>query len=125
MIANAVNAMLGIGLVYLAVLQPSVLAATPWILLGVGVAVIGLALVASRSDFLNWPSNTILVIGVLLIGSPLLRAQLSSWVFTFWGVFWAGLIIALMALWAALYRPSHNDGGSIEWPTQCLGENNE
>jgi len=25
--------------------------------------------------------------------------------FTFWGVFWVGLIVAVVALWAALYRP--------------------
>ncbi len=107
MIANLLNCMLGIWLVYVAVLDPAWGGASNWRLALAAVVVLALALWARASDHAKWQSSTNLVLGALLLivaglhwrgdAPPLLM---------FWGVFWVGILVAVLALWAALYRPA-------------------
>jgi len=110
MIANLLNCILGLWLVYVAVLDPGWAAETGWKLPLAAIVVVALALWARASDFRKWQSSTNEVLGVLLLvvaglhwrgdAPPLLM---------FWGIFWAGILVAILALWAALYRPAPGD----------------
>lgn len=106
MLANLVNTLIGIIMVYAAVLAPQFIHGDKVIASLVGLAIIGLALWSRMSDAARWFSATIMAVGgvVLLLALAQLLTTLPSLVM-FWGVFWCGTIVAVVALWAALYRP--------------------
>jgi hypothetical protein len=105
MIPNLANAVLGLWLVYLAVLDPS-WGTNRWVLGLAGVVVLVLAWWARGSDYRKWQSSVNLVLGVvLLLLAALDWADLLTPLALFWGVFWPGILVAIFALWAALYRP--------------------
>lgn len=105
MIANLVNTVLGLWLVYAAVLDPA-WAASSWKLGLAGLIVIALALWARTSDYRKWQSGVNIVLGVLmLILAAVEAAGTAPALLMFWGVFWPGVLVAIFALWAALYRP--------------------
>jgi len=105
MIANLVNTLLGIALVYCAVLSPSTLADSPWGMLVTGVAVIVLALWARTTDAIKWFNTTNVVLGALLLilGATRTATALHP-LLTFWSVFWIGSIVSVFAFWSALYN---------------------
>ena len=105
MIANLVNTVIGIALVYIAILRPHLLEGRVWPIIGIAVTVGLLALWARRSDRLHWQSSTNLVIALLLLALGVLQV-LPLPLVTFWGLFWAGLLVAVLSLWATLYRPA-------------------
>ena len=107
MIANLLNTLLGLWLVYAAVLDPGWAAAAVWRLPLAGVVVLALALWARASDHRKWQSSVNLALGVLLLvlgGLPWKGA--APPLLMFWGAFWPGILVAIFALWAALYRRS-------------------
>ena len=105
MIANLLNTILGLALVYLAVLVP-IWGTNPIVILIGGVLVLLLAWWARASDYRRWQSSVNLVLGVLLLVLDLFDwIGLASPLSLFWGVFWPGILVALFALWALLYRP--------------------
>jgi hypothetical protein len=113
MIANIANTVVGIGLVYMAVLQPSSVetARGAWLSFVAGAVIIVLAFVSRRSDAGRWFSATNALAGVALLalgGSQALSA--APPLLSFWGVFWVGCIVAVVALWAALYRSQEQAG---------------
>jgi hypothetical protein len=105
MIPNLLNTLLGIALVYCAVLSPGLLSGSGWGLFVAGVAVIALALWARTADAIRWFNTTNIVLGVLLLilGVLLASTQLHS-LLVFWSLFWIGSIVSVFALWAALYK---------------------
>jgi hypothetical protein len=106
MIANIVSTVLGLVLVYAAVLQPGLVNGQPINLLVAAFVIVGCALWARSSDRMGWFSITNIVAGAA--AALLAAAQLvgtTSALVTFWGVFWIGLTVAVVASWAALYRP--------------------
>lgn len=104
MIANLLNCALGLWLVYSAVLHPAWTGST-WSLPIAGVLVILLALWARASDLRKWQSNCDVALGVVLLILALLhRLDVVTPLVMFWGVFWPGVLVAIIALWAALYR---------------------
>jgi hypothetical protein len=109
MIANVANTVLGLVLVYFAVLQPAAVEGggnALWLALA-GIVVVALAFLARRSDPGKWYSATNLVAGAWLIVLAALHAfSLAAPLLSFWGVFWSGCIVAVVALWAALYKPA-------------------
>ncbi len=118
MIANLLNTIVGLALVYLAVLVPA------WgtnriVILVAGVLVLLLAWWARASDYRKWQSSVNLVLGVLLLVLDVFDwAGLASPLSLFWGVFWPGILVAVFALWALLYRPQviapgDADGGRV------------
>lgn len=105
MIANVLNAILGLWLVYVAVLDPA-WNASSWKLALAGVVVIALAFWARASDYRKWQSGVDAVLGGLLLVLAALHATgAAPALLVFWGTFWPGVLVAVFALWAALYRP--------------------
>ncbi len=111
MIANMLNALLGIWLTYVAVLKPAFANEPNWHLPAMAITVIVLAAAARASEYLTWVSTTNILVGVVLLALAALRhVQMAPDLLMFWGVFWAGIFIAVLALWAALYRPRNASG---------------
>jgi len=106
MFPNALNTAIGLLLVYAAVLQPDLAARHPWVLAAAALAMLVLAVWARRYDAVRWMSavNAALAIALLALGVADWSVALPR-LLTFWGVFWIGLVVAVLALWAALYRP--------------------
>jgi hypothetical protein len=109
MIANLVNVVLGLALVYVAVLEPAATARRPALLLALAVIMFVAAWLARRGDHHPWQNNTNMVLAVLLALLALLHpAQFPLAVF--WIQFSGGSLIAVLALWAALYHPAASAG---------------
>jgi hypothetical protein len=110
MIANLLNTLLGIALVYCAVLSPSALTGNAWAILVAGVAVIVLALWARTGDAIKWFNTTNVVLGAALfaLGAMHAATELNALVM-FWNLFWIGSIVSVFSLWSALY--SRGAGG--------------
>ena len=107
MIANIVNTLLGIYLVYAAVLNPALMAGPFRVLApAAGALIVLLALVARRSDYHPWHASVTTFLGAALI-------LLGAWnvfvptalVVNYWSAFWVGVLTAFVCLWAAIYRP--------------------
>jgi hypothetical protein len=110
MIANLLNCALGLWLVYVAVLDPAWAGESYWRLPLAAVVLVGLALWARASDFRSWQSSVNRALGALLLVLAALHWQgAAPPLLMFWGVFWAGMLVAILALWAALYRPASGD----------------
>lgn len=105
MVPNLINAIIGIWLVYLAVLNPALIHEGRKTVYIAGIAVLVLGVWARGSDYVKWYSSTNIVLGVILLLTAGLQLVLWSEAITFWMVFWAGLTVAIISLWAALYRP--------------------
>jgi uncharacterized membrane protein len=104
MYANFLNVVLGLALVYSAVLRPSLVAARPQLLFVVAGCILVLAWLARRSDHHPWQNNVNMLLGVLLAVMVVLQLRHFP-VATFWTQFSVGSSVAVLALWAALYRP--------------------
>jgi len=104
MIANIVNTLIGLALVYGAVLTPVSLGDSVWILPACGAGIIGLALWARNTDRLKWFNlvNTVLGAALLLLATARNFIAVHSLVL-FWWVFWVGILVAVFAFWSALY----------------------
>lgn len=104
MVPNILNCIVGLALVYIVVVHPT-LAEHRYVPFAIfAAAILLLALWARASDARRWFSNVNLVIAIGLgILSTLPLATMPY--LTFWAGFWAGAVAATMALWAALFRP--------------------
>jgi len=105
MIPNLINTIIGIWLVYLAVLNPARLGDGGKIVCAAGIAVLILGFLARASDHAKWFSSTNISLGVILLLTAASQLVLPSEAITFWMVFWVGLGAAMVSLWAVLYRP--------------------
>jgi hypothetical protein len=109
MLANLINTLIGLVMVYAAVLQPQLVAPNTVTLFFVGLMILGLALWARMTDSASWFSQTNIVLGFCVFAlAGLQRMNLTGPLVDFWGVFWCGLIVSVVAFWAALYRPSRS-----------------
>jgi len=105
MIANLVNVVLGLALVYVAVLAPALTAPRPGRVLVVALIMLVLAWVARRSDHDPWQNNTNMALAALLAVMAVLHLKHFP-LAVFWTQFSVGTLIAVLALWAALYHPA-------------------
>ena len=105
MIPNLINTVIGIWLVYVAVLNPSLIGAGTWTIYASGLAIVVVAFWARASDFMTWYSSTNVVFGFTLLLTAGSQAILWSEAITFWVVFWTGISVGVISLWAVLYRP--------------------
>ncbi len=105
MIPKLINVVIGIWLVYVAVLDPSLIGAGTWAIYASGLAIVVAAFWARASDSVAWYSSTNIVLGFVLLLTAGSQAIIRSEEITFWVVFWTGISVAVVALWAALYRP--------------------
>ena len=105
MFANLLNVVVGLALVYAAVLQPALVDRRPALLFAAA-AVIGVAAwLARRSDYHPWQNNMNIILALVLAcvtALPLAHFPLA----TFWCQFSVGTVVAVLALWAALYKPA-------------------
>ncbi|TAM74201.1 hypothetical protein EPN44_11860 [bacterium] len=109
MIANGINVILGISLVYVAVLDTPLFAGPSWrgIAALAALCFVAFAFTARRSDYAPWHAILTSWLGALLVAAvglsfiPAWPVAASTWI-----CFWAGLLTAFLALWAALYRRS-------------------
>jgi len=105
MIANLYNVLIGLALVYVAVLEPGLAEHRPILLLAAATSMFVAAWIARRSDHHPWQNTVNLVLAVLLAAeAALLLGNVS--LAAFWGPFAVGVVVAILALWAALYRPT-------------------
>ncbi len=105
MAASLLNTLLGLWLVYAAVLDPAVLHNRASLLAASAAALLVLGFWAYRVDYLKWPGITDVVVGLLLLLVLLLsRAFGTSDVLVFWVVFWSGCIAGVVSLWSVFYR---------------------
>jgi hypothetical protein len=106
MLANLTNTLIGLAMVYAAVLEPRFVAPNTVMLFFVGLVVLALATWARMTDSASWFSRTNIVLGFCVIAlAALQQMKLTGPLADFWGVFWCGLMVSVVALWAALYRP--------------------
>jgi len=105
MFANALNVVIGLVLVYGAVLQPLFVARRPALLFAAAAVIFVAAWLARRSDYHPWQNNMNMMLALFLAGVtalPLEHFPLAA----FWSQFSVGTSVAVLALWAALYRPA-------------------
>lgn len=114
MIASALNTLLGLWLVYAAVLDPGLLNASPWALLASGLALMVLGRWACSADYLKWPAVTCVALGVGLIVLVVSGARTLSTALTFWVTFWAGIIAGVLSLWSVFYRSESEESFDVE-----------
>jgi len=115
MIPNILNTIVGIALVYCAILAPGPLHNTPWLLLGGGIGIMVLALWARSSDKLKWFNLVNAILGAALVFLGIARALIAVHpLVMFWWVFWVGIIVAVLAFWSALYSHDSSVAGSYQ-----------
>ena len=119
MIPNLINAAIGIWLVYAAVLNPGAIAGRVAVLAS-GVVVFVLAIWAYQGDYLKWPATTAGVLGAGLAVYAGLQLPEPSGFVTFWIALFAGITVAVVSLWSALYRqpsaPEYSGGNFRQAP---------
>lgn len=104
MIPNLINTVTGLVLAYATVLHPTWVEQRYLPFAGFAAVMLAMALWARRSDPHPWFSTVNIVLAIALgILSLLPLATLPN--LTFWGGFWVGALVPIIALWAALYRP--------------------
>ncbi len=106
MSAQILNALLGLWLAYAAILRPSMLSDSHWPVTLIGVAILVLGLLARPGARLKWASTTDVALGAILAAAALAGVVAGSAAFGFWVVLWAGIVVAIVSLWSAIYRPS-------------------
>jgi hypothetical protein len=107
MFANLFNVLLGLALVYSAILRPSLIGARPTLLFVAAACIFGAAWLARRSDNHPWQNNINMLLAVMLAGMAALRLEHVS-LAAFWSQFSVGTAVAVLALWAMLYRPTES-----------------
>lgn len=106
MIPNAVNAIIGIWLVYVAILDPAWGDRTSRVAL-TAIVIGGCAMWARTTDFGRWQSNTTIALALALLVVTGLQAVGVIWpLLRFWSLFWVGILVPIVSLWAVLYRPA-------------------
>lgn len=103
MIANLINTIAGLMLVYSIVLHPTWVEQRYFPLLGFAAVMLVMAVWARRSDPHPWFSWTNIVLAIALGLLSLLPLATLPYL-TFWVAFWVGCSVPIVALWAALYR---------------------
>ena len=113
MIPNVLNTIVGIALVYCAILAPGPLHNTAWLLLGGGIGIIVLALWARIGDKLKWFNLVNVILGAALAFLGIARTLIAVHpLVMFWWVFWVGIIVAVLAFWSALYSHDSSAGSA-------------
>ena len=105
-ISNLVATALGLWPSYAAVLDLGRLRDGAWDVYAAAVVAVVLGLLSRRRDFARWPGSTEIVAALAAIATlALFHAGVLNGLVAFWLVFFAGNVISVLALWAALYRP--------------------
>ncbi len=107
MIPNLINFLIGLFLVYLAIFSPQFITTSVGPLLIAAVAIFICAFLARRSDHHPWQNTVNMTLAVTL--GAVTAVQLAGIPGAgFWSAIWIGIAVAVLASWAALYRPQPN-----------------
>lgn len=104
MIPNIINTLVGLVLACATVLYPRWIEQQYLPMLVFAAVILVMAIWARRSDPDRWFSNVNIIMAVLLAILALLPLPTLPNL-AFWGGFWIGSIVPVVALWAVLYRP--------------------
>ena len=104
MIPSLLEALLGLWLVWVAVLDPGLTDAHPGLIALSAILMIVLGVAAFRLDYLKWPAVTDVVVGAVLLVLFFETRIAASSALTFWMLFWSGCIAGIVSLWSAFYR---------------------
>ncbi|MBX3689040.1 hypothetical protein [Dokdonella sp.] len=106
MIPGILNTLLSFALVYLSILDLPMLKQNPWTIVVAGVLIIALAIWSRAGDLLKWFTTVTILLGAMLVAFGIwnLTSPFAD-LFVFWFVFWTGILVGVLALWSALYRP--------------------
>lgn len=100
-IANFLNTAIGLALVYVAILNLNLLAGQVWPMAGISIVIFVLGIVSRMRDLQQWQGNTTLLLAIGLFVLALLQAWPYRYL-TFWGLFWVGILVSILALWGAI-----------------------
>lgn len=103
MIPNIINTLVGLALACATVLYPRWIEQQYLPMLIFAAVILVMAIWARRSDHDRWFSTVNIVMAILLAILALLPLPTLPDL-AFWGGFWIGIIVPVVALWAALYR---------------------
>ena len=103
MIPNLINTLIGIWLVYAAVLNPTELGGRLEVF-GAGIAALAVAVWAYQADYIKWPATTAGALGAAFALYAGFESSEPSGFLTFWIALFVGIAIAIVSLWSALYR---------------------
>jgi hypothetical protein len=112
MIPSLLGGLVGLWLVWLAVLDLALVDSHGWVLALSAIALLALGLIAFRADYLKWPGITDMVVGVLLLVLFFERGVARSDTLTFWALFWSGCISGVVSFWSTFYR--HGPGSNVD-----------
>ncbi len=105
MIPQIINVVLGIALTYIAILQPEIVQGRGRLVLAAAAVIVVCALWSRPGSTQRWFHDVTILCGVGLAALAIERvARLSD--VSFWALFWVGTIVAVLQLWAILYRPT-------------------
>ena len=104
MIPSLLEGLLGLWLVWVAVLDPTLVDSHGWVIALSAMVLLLLGLAAFRIDYLKWPAATDVALGVVLLALYFGTSIASSNTLTFWMLFWSGCIVGIVSLWSVFYR---------------------
>ncbi len=104
MVPNLLEGLLGLWLVWVAVLDPALVDSHGWVIALSAIVLVLLGLAAFRIDYLKWPAVTDVVLGLVLLVLYFGTSIVSSGTLTFWMLFWSGCIAGIVSLWSVFYR---------------------
>jgi hypothetical protein len=122
MIPSLLAGVMGLWLVFLGVLDPSLIDAHGWVLAASACALLVLGLLALRADYLKWPGITDVILGVVLIVLLFERGMARSDAVTFWALFWSGSIAGVVSLWSTFYRHGPVEASDVQRNPGISGE---
>ena len=104
MIPSLLEGLLGLWLVWVAVLDPALEATHGSAIVVPCLAMVVLGAQAFRVDYLKWPSVTDIVLGFALGTVFIIDRITGADTLTFWFLIWGGSVAGIVSLWSVFYR---------------------
>ncbi len=104
MVPSLLEGLLGLWLVWIAVLDPALEVAHGSAVVVPCLAMIVLGVWTFRIDYLKWPSVTDIVLGATLGTLFIVDRIMGVDALTFWFLVWGGCVAGIVSLWSAFYR---------------------
>jgi len=104
MIPALLDGLVGLWLVWVAVLDPALADEHPGSITMSAVVLILLGIAAYRADYLKWPGIIDIAVGAVLLALCLVTHITAASALTFWSLFWSGCVVGVVSLWSVFYR---------------------
>ena len=113
MVPSLLEGLLGLWLVWVAVLDPALADEHPASITMSAIVLILLGIAAYRSDYLKWPGVVDVAVGIVLLALCLAAHIAAASALTFWALFWSGCVVGVVSFWSVFYR----QGPTAEGPS--------